>query len=132
MQLLQGVLVEPIGNFLYGAVSLVGDLCRGDTSTLMVYKGLEVHQVIVLAEDIGTSFIVYDAWVVAAVALRRAHDVSLALPGTCRRVTHGIAQCLWAAGGGIAQIVVPIAFVEPGSFLIMVYVIVELYDVAFQ
>ena len=85
----------------------------------MVREGIEVHQVVVLSEDVGMSLEVTDAGMVATIAQGGAHDVVLPLPGTGGRVAHGIAKCLGTAGGGVGHIVMSIALVEPGTFLIV-------------
>ena len=85
----------------------------------MVLEGLEVHQVVVLSEDIAMTLEVADTRMVTTVALSRTHDVTLLYPRTCRRVAHGIAQSFRTAGTGKAQVVVTIALVEPRSFLIV-------------
>ena len=142
LQLLQGLLVKPVGNFsdlkvgvwlaisdlkvgvwlaiLNGAVGTIGDFSGRHRTALMVLEGLEVHQVVVLTEDIGMSLVVADAGVVATVTVGRTHDVALRLPWSLGRVAHGIAQCLWTTGGGIGQIVMAITLVEPRAFLIVV------------
>ena len=103
-----------------GAVGTIGDFCGRHRTALVVLEGLEVHQVVVLTEDIGMPLVVADAGMVAAVAIGRTHDVALRLPWALGRVAHGIAQCLWTAGGGIGQIVMAITLVEPRAFLIVV------------
>ena len=77
----------------------------------MVLEGLQMHQIVVLSEDIRVTFVVADAGMVTAVALCGLHDVTLPLPRTCGRVAHGIAQSLGTAGGGVAEVVLTIAFV---------------------
>ncbi len=41
LQLLQRLLVEPIGHFLNGAVGIIGDFCGRHRAALMVHEGLE-------------------------------------------------------------------------------------------
>ena len=121
MQLFHGLLIEPIGNLLNGAVGLIGNLlCRYRTA-LAVLEGLQVHQVVVLTEHIGMAFIIGDARMVTTVALGRTHDVVLPYPRTRRTVAHGVAQRLRTAGGGITQIVMPVALIDPRSFLIVLH-----------
>ena len=121
MQLFHRLLIEPVGNLQNGTVGLVGNLlCRYRTA-LTVPEGLQVHQVVVLTEHIGMALIIGDARMVTAVALGRTHDVVLPYPRTRRTVAHGVAQSLRTAGGGIAQIVVPVALIDPRTFLIVLH-----------
>ena len=98
----------------------------------MVYESIQMHQVVVLSEDIRMSFVVDDTRMISPVALRRAHDIALALPRSGGRVAHGIAQRLGTTGRGIAQIIMAIALVEPRSFLVMFYMIRKTHDAVFQ
>ena len=125
-------MVEPIGYFVDGTIGVVGYLGDTHAATLVVDERLKVHEVVALSEDVGVPTVVADAWVVASVAVSRAHDVAFRLPRACGAVAHSIAQRLGAAGGGIAQIVMSSTLVEPGAFLIVFDVIVELGDAAFQ
>ena len=91
-----------------------------------------MHQVVALPEKVGVPLEVTDTRMITAVALCGCHQIAHELPGTCGIVTHRITQSLWATGRGKAQIVVIVALVEPWSFLIMVDLVVEFHDVAFQ
>ena len=121
MQLLHGLLVEPVGHFLDGAVGIVFDFGGRNRAALVMHECLEVHQVVILAEDIAVTLEVADARMVATVALCRFHDVVLPFPWTCWGVTHGIAQRLRTTGSGIAEVVMTIALVEPRTFLIVLH-----------
>ena len=96
----------------------------------MMDEGLQVHQVVVLAEDIRVTFVVHDAGMVATVALGGLHDVTFRLPRTSGRVAHGVAEGLWTAGGGIGEVIMAMALIEPRAFLIVLNMVVELHDVA--
>ena len=58
---------------------------------------------------------------VAPVTLCGTHDISLAFPRTCGRITHGIPQSLRTTGSGIAKIIVSVTLIEPRTFLIILY-----------
>ena len=125
MELFQWLLIQPVGYILNGAVLVVGDLCSRHRTTLVVCERIEVHQVVVLSEDIRMALEVADARMVTTVAEGGAHDVVLPLPGTCGGVAHGIAQCLRAASAGISQIIMtPVSrllspFIKPRTLLIV-------------
>ena len=132
VELFHRLLIEPVGHFLNGAVGTVGDLGGRDTAALMVFVGLQVHQVVVLSEDVGVTFIIHDTGVVTTVALGGLHDISFRHPRTCGGVAHGIAESLWTTGGGIGEVIMAMALIEPRTFLIVLNVVVELHDVALQ
>ena len=96
---------------------------------------VDMHQVVVLSKDIGLAFEVNYTWMIATVAVSRTHDISLCFPLSCRRVAHGIAKSFRAAGRGESKVILVLAhsvltFVEPWSFLIVLYLIVEFNNVA--
>ena len=113
------LLIQPVGHLVDGAVGIVGNLSGRDGAALMMSEGVEMHEVVVLAEDIRVALEVADAWVIATVAECGAHDVVLPLPGSCRRVAHGIAEGLWTAGAGEGAVVVSIALIKPRAFLVV-------------
>ena len=118
-ELFHGLLVEPVGHLLDGAILIVSNLGSRNAATLMMDEGVEVHQVVVLTKYIRVTLEVADARVVTTIAKGGAHDVVLPFPRTCRRVAHGITQSLRTTGRGIGYIVVAIALIEPRSLLIM-------------
>ena len=132
MELLHGLLVEPVGHLSDGTVGKIGYLRCRDTAALMVDESLQVHQVVVLTKDIGVTFVVHDTGMVTTVTLGRLHDVPLRFPWPDGGTAHGIAKGLWTAGGGIAEVIQSVALIEPRSFLIVLNMVVELHDVALQ
>ena len=105
---------------LDGAVGVVLHLGGRHGAALVVLEGLKVHQVVVLAEDVGVALVVGYAGVVATGAVGVAYDVARRCPGTGGAVAHGVAQPLVTAGGGKAQVVFVGALVEPRAFLVIV------------
>ena len=101
---------------------------RYRTPLVMLFH-LQPEQVVVLAEYIALSLVVDDAGMVAAVTVGRSHDVSLYFPWTQWAVAHGIAYALGAAGGSEGQVILAVALVEPGSFLVG-FQLAELHDFA--
>ena len=84
MELLHGCEIQPVRRRLNRAIGIVGDLRAVDTATLMVLEGLQMHQVVVLSEEIGMSLEIGDAGVITTIALSGRHQVVLFLPGTQR------------------------------------------------
>ena len=112
-------MVQPVGHLTDGAVGVVVHFGHRHRAALVVLQCLDVHQVVVLAEDVGVAFEVGNARMVAAVAVRGAHDVARRCPGSCWRGAHGVAQSLGTAGAGEAEIVFAAAIVEPRPFLVV-------------
>ena len=81
----------------------------------------QMHQVVVLTEHIGMSFVVGDTGMITTVAFRRTHDVVLPLPRTRRTVAHGVAQGLRTAGRGITEVIMTVALIDPRTFLIVLH-----------
>ena len=67
---------------------------------------------------------------VAAGTLGMVHYGAHGLPGTGGAVAHRVTDALRAAGRGESEVVMPVPLVEPGAFLIVVDLVVQLVDLA--
>ena len=83
--------------------------------------GLETEDVVVLTKAIGFALVINNTGVIATSTRRMIHDVTLILPRTCRTVAHGITNTFGTAGGSKSQVIMSVALVEPGAFLIVLY-----------
>ena len=98
----------------------------------MVTEGLQVHQVVVQAEDVRLALVVDDTRVIAACTPRAVHDVSHRTPWSRRLVAHRITDAFRAAGRGKGQVPVLTMLIQPGALLIVFDVVVEFVYLALQ
>ena len=124
--------VHPIGHLLDASIGVVVHLSCRHAALLMVTEGLQVHQVVVQAEDVRLALVVDDTRVIAACTPGAVHNVSHRTPRSRRLVAHRITDAFGAAGRGKGQVPVLAVLIQPGAFLIVVDMVVEFVYLALQ
>ena len=96
----------------------------------MMLRCRNSQDVIIQSKHPALSLVINNTRVIATSAVGVVHDVSFILPRTRRRITHGIANTFRTTGRCKCQVVMPIALIEPRTFLIIIDFVIQFCDFA--
>ena len=102
-----------------GTIRIIDHLIHIHRATLIKLGRDLLQQIVTVSKNIGFSFQMNDAGVIAARLCRSIDDHPFIFPGSCGLCTDGIANSFRTACGGIGHIVKVIAFPDPGPFLVI-------------
>ena len=127
---LRDTFIVPPPKFLDRPVGIVSQFRRAYRTPFVFHVGNFPVELVIKTEDLGFAFEINDPRMVSIGQLMAIHDVSLELPRPGGVRAHRVTDAFGTAGGGVGEIVMPIAFEQPRAFLIIPRLALGLHDFA--